>query len=50
MNAGEVNMKGRISMTRTEYSVLKEVLKFHECGWSNSQNGERVSSMVIRAP
>jgi hypothetical protein len=23
-------------MTRTEYSVLKEVLKYNECGWSNS--------------
>jgi hypothetical protein len=21
-------------MMRGEYSVLKEVLKFHECGWS----------------
>jgi hypothetical protein len=21
--------------TRTEYSILKEVLKFHECGWSD---------------
>jgi hypothetical protein len=34
MDAGEVNMKKRISMTRTEYSVLNEVLKFYECGWS----------------
>jgi hypothetical protein len=35
MNAGEVDMKERILMTRTEYSVLKEVLKYDECGWSN---------------
>jgi hypothetical protein len=38
MGAGEVNMKERISMTRTKYFVLKEILKFHECGWSQSLN------------
>jgi hypothetical protein len=36
MDAGEVDIKERILMTRTEYSVLKEVLKYNECGWSNS--------------
>jgi hypothetical protein len=33
MEAGELEMKERILLTRREYSVLKEVLKFHECGW-----------------
>jgi hypothetical protein len=28
--------KERISMARTEYSVLKEVSKYHECGWSKA--------------
>jgi hypothetical protein len=37
MRVGEVNMKKRISITRTEYSALKEVLKF-ECGWSQGQH------------
>jgi hypothetical protein len=32
MNAGEVNMKERISMTRQEYSVLKENMEENECG------------------
>jgi hypothetical protein len=27
-------MKEIILMMGTEYSTLKEVLKFHECGWS----------------
>jgi hypothetical protein len=31
---GEVDMKKRISLTRTEYSLLKEKMKEHECGWS----------------
>jgi hypothetical protein len=34
MNAGEMDMEERISMTSTEYSVLKKVLKYDECGWS----------------
>jgi hypothetical protein len=34
MDAREIDIKGIISMTRTEYSLLKEILKFHECGWS----------------
>jgi hypothetical protein len=32
-------MKERMLMTRMEYSVLKEVLKYHECGWSNVDGG-----------
>jgi hypothetical protein len=36
MGAGEMEMKEKISMTETEYSVLKEVLKYHECGWPNN--------------
>jgi hypothetical protein len=32
MNAGEVNMKEKISMTRQEYSVLKENMEENECG------------------
>jgi hypothetical protein len=36
MDAGEVDMKERILMTRTEYFVLKEVLKDDECGWSKT--------------
>jgi hypothetical protein len=39
MDVGEVDMNERISMTRTEYSVLKEVLKYHECGWSKGVFG-----------
>jgi hypothetical protein len=27
-------MKERILLTRTEYSVLKEKMKEHQCGWS----------------
>jgi hypothetical protein len=34
MDAGEVNMKEIISLTRQEYSVLKEFTKDDECGWS----------------
>jgi hypothetical protein len=33
-NAGEVDIKEGISLTRQEYSVLKEVIKDDECGWS----------------
>jgi hypothetical protein len=32
MNAGEVNMKEKISMTKQEYSVLKENMEENECG------------------
>jgi hypothetical protein len=32
-NAEEVNIKERISLTRKEYSVLKERIKDDECGW-----------------
>jgi hypothetical protein len=28
--------KERISMARSEYSVLKKVLKYHACGWSKA--------------
>jgi hypothetical protein len=34
MDAGEMDMEERILMARTEYFILKEVLKYHECGWS----------------
>jgi stress-induced morphogen len=34
MDAGEVNIKERISMTRMVYSILKEEMKDDECGWS----------------
>jgi hypothetical protein len=34
MGAGEVNIEERILMTMQEYSILKEVLEYHECGWS----------------
>jgi hypothetical protein len=34
MNAGEVNIKVGITLTRQEYSVLKERIKDDECGWS----------------
>jgi hypothetical protein len=36
MDAGEVNMKERIFMTRMEYSILKEKMKNGEYGWSNA--------------
>jgi hypothetical protein len=32
---GRGGYEGENMMTRTEYSVLKEVLKYDECGWSN---------------
>jgi hypothetical protein len=31
-----VVMKERMLMTRTEYSILKKVLKYDECGWSKA--------------
>jgi hypothetical protein len=34
MSVGGVDMKERILLTVTEYSVLKEKMKEHECGWS----------------
>jgi hypothetical protein len=34
MDAGEVNMKERIWISKMEYSVLKEKMKENECGWS----------------
>jgi hypothetical protein len=34
MSAGVVNIKVGISLTRLEYSVLKEGIKDDECGWS----------------
>jgi hypothetical protein len=36
MSAEEYNMKERISISRMEYSVLKEKMKENECGWSKS--------------
>jgi hypothetical protein len=36
MDAGEVNINERISMTRTTYSALKEDMKDDECGWSEA--------------
>jgi hypothetical protein len=35
MDAGEVNIKEIIYMSRMTYSVLKEDMKLDECGWSN---------------
>jgi hypothetical protein len=35
-SAGESFIKERISLTRQEYTVLKENMKEHECGWSKS--------------
>jgi hypothetical protein len=32
MNAGEVNMMERISMTRQEFYVFKENMEENECG------------------
>jgi hypothetical protein len=34
MNAGEVDIKVGISLTRQKYSVLNEGIKDDECGWS----------------
>jgi hypothetical protein len=34
VDVGEVNIKGKISLTRWEYFVLKEYTKDDECGWS----------------
>jgi hypothetical protein len=42
MNAGEVNIKVGISLTRQEYSILKEGIKDDECGWSNALRGRCV--------
>jgi hypothetical protein len=39
MGAGEVNIEERILMTMQEYSILKEVLEYHECGWSYNVTG-----------
>jgi hypothetical protein len=33
-NAGDVNIKVGISLTKKEYSILKEGIKDNECGWS----------------
>jgi hypothetical protein len=35
MDAGEVDIEERISLTRQAYSVLKEKIKYDKCGWSN---------------
>jgi hypothetical protein len=35
MNAREVNIKERISLTSHEYSVLKKNMKDDECRWCN---------------
>jgi hypothetical protein len=32
MGAGEIDMKERISLLRTEYSILKEDINMHGCG------------------
>jgi hypothetical protein len=34
MDTGKGNIKERIWMSIVSYSVLKEVLKYDECGWS----------------
>jgi hypothetical protein len=41
MDAGGVNIKQRILMTRKEYSVLKEGIKDDECGWSHHAPSSR---------
>jgi hypothetical protein len=43
MSVGEVEMKERILLISTEYSVLKEKMKEHECGWS-----ELYGKLVVR--
>jgi hypothetical protein len=40
MNAGELNIKMGITLTRQEYSILKEGIKDNECGWSNAPHTE----------
>jgi hypothetical protein len=37
MGVEKLKIKERISVMRTKYSVLEEVLKFHECGWSQAE-------------
>jgi hypothetical protein len=48
MSAGELEMKERILMSRIAYSILKERIKEHECGWSEGGGrlglGERVGT------
>jgi hypothetical protein len=34
MDAGEENIKERISLSWQEYSVLEENMEYNECGWS----------------
>jgi hypothetical protein len=34
MDVVEENIKERIWMSMVAYSILKEVLKYDECGWS----------------
>jgi hypothetical protein len=34
MGAVEIDTKEGILMIEREYSVLKEILKYDECGWS----------------
>jgi hypothetical protein len=40
MNAGELNIKMGITLTRQEYSILKEGIKDNECGWSHTPHTE----------
>jgi hypothetical protein len=47
MNAGEVDMKERISMVRKEYAVLKEDMKLDECGWSRESEIRQVITFFI---
>jgi hypothetical protein len=47
MDAREVDIKERISITRTGYSLLKEKLKDDECGWSNNQKAALTNWSVI---
>jgi hypothetical protein len=35
-SVGEVNIEEGISLTRMEYSVLKEKMEEDECGWSDA--------------
>jgi hypothetical protein len=38
MSAGKPEVKERILMTRTIYSVLNEEIRDDECGWSDQLN------------
>jgi hypothetical protein len=49
MNAGEVDIKEWISLSRQEYFVLKEEIKDDECGWSNAHRSRGLPPAVLPA-